>query len=102
MKIEICHEYSKISVVMKIMESFIPDIRWLGIDLEREHSRELVQVIVMMVDLDQEQLKKELYLRRQNMNFWRGYVEERLNDNSVPSHVYINICQRSLTIRMNI
>lgn len=60
-KIGICHEYSKISAVMKIMDSPIPDIRWLGIDLEREHSRELVQVISATVDLDQEQLKRELY-----------------------------------------
>lgn len=60
-KINICREYSKIIAVMKFMGSYIPDIRWLGIDLEREHSQELVRIICITVDLDQKQLKKELY-----------------------------------------
>ena len=60
-KIETCHEYSKISAVMQLMRSYIPDLRWLGRDLKRPHSAEFVRAVCETVDLDQEQLKKELY-----------------------------------------
>ena len=60
-KISTCHEYSKILAVMDFMKSYIPDIRLLGFDLEREHSRELVQMISTVVELNREQLQKELY-----------------------------------------
>ena len=43
------------------MESDISDIRWLGRDLQRKHSQEFVKLICITVDLDLEQLKKELY-----------------------------------------
>ena len=60
-KVEICREYSKIIAVLNYMESDISDIRWLGRDLQRKHSQEFVKLICITVDLDLEQLKKELY-----------------------------------------
>ena len=60
-KVEICREYSKIIAVLNYMESGISDIRWLGRDLQRKHSQEFVKLICITVDLDLEQLKKELY-----------------------------------------
>lgn len=60
-KVEICREYSKIIAVLNYMESGIADIRWLGRDLQRKHSQEFVKLICITVDLDLEQLKKELY-----------------------------------------
>ena len=59
--LDTCREYSKIITVMNYMKGSIPDIRWLGRDLQRKHSQEFVRLICTAVDLDQEQLKRELY-----------------------------------------
>ena len=59
--VDTCHEYSKIIAVMNYKDAGISDIRWLGRDLQRKYSQEFVNLICTAVNLDQEQLKKELY-----------------------------------------
>ncbi|MDD6207991.1 MAG: SMEK domain-containing protein [Clostridiales bacterium] len=98
-KIHICHEYSKISAVMRIMESYIPDIRWLGIDLEREHSKELIQAITTAVDLDQEQLKKELYSLSHFADENRTFIS---SDHIVYLHIKGNWSRCMGTVRMEV
>ena len=73
-KIASCYEYSKISAVMGLWSAPLPEMRLMGKDLERPHSKKLVKAICETVKLDEAQLKKELYSLLYYVNENRCFV----------------------------
>ena len=73
-KIASCYEYSKISAVMRLWSSPLPEMRLMGKDLERPHSKKLVKAICETVELNETQLKKELYSLLHYVNANRCFV----------------------------
>jgi len=73
-KIASCYEYSKISAVMGLWSSPLPEMRLMGKDLERPHSKKLVKAICETVELNETQLKKELYSLLHYVNENRCFV----------------------------
>lgn len=73
-KIASCYEYSKISAVMGLWSAPLPEMRLMGKDLERPHSKKLVKAICETVKLDEAQLKKELYSLLHYVNENRCFV----------------------------
>lgn len=73
-KIASCYEYSKISAVIGLWSSPLPEMRLMGKDLERPHSKKLVKAICETVELNETQLKKELYSLLHYVNENRCFV----------------------------
>lgn len=73
-QIDECREYSKIAAVMRIMDAPITDTKKLGLDLLRAHSRELIRTVCEVVEIDQEQIKKEVYSLLHYVNQNRSFL----------------------------